>query len=86
EDIRSDWQWKLTDQKDIVLVSRIGDIFLLGNTNEINWLETGTGRLTKVAENLTEFESHLNNQSNIDNWFLPALIEQLSGQGKIPKE
>ena len=86
EDIRSDWQWKLTDQKDIVIVSLMGDIFLTGNNDEINWPETGTGRLRSVAKNLEEFESLLNNQTLVDSWLLPSLIKQLSNQGKIPNE
>jgi hypothetical protein len=86
EDICSDWQWGLEGQKSVALVSCIGDMFLIGKNGTINWLDTGVGQITKVAENLEEFEILLGNEHNIDNWFLPPLVEQLIEQGKILKE
>jgi hypothetical protein len=36
EDICSDWQWKLVDQKSVALVTLMGDMFLVGKNAEIN--------------------------------------------------
>ena len=80
-DICTDWQWLIDNQKEVILVSAIGDMFLLGNDNSIYWLETGTGNLTFVAENIDEFQTFLANEEMVDNWFLPELIEQLIAHG-----
>lgn len=85
-DICSEWQWLLDNQKEVLLVSAIGDMFLLGNDNSVYWLETGTGELTCVAENLEEFQGHLANEQLADNWFLPELINQLVSNGLTLKE
>lgn len=81
EDICSCWQWRLTDQKSVVLISSIGDIFLLSKDETINWLETGTGELTKVADSLEQFEQLLKDEANIDYWFLETVVEQLIASG-----
>jgi hypothetical protein len=86
DDICSSWQWCLTDQKSIVFVSCVGDMFLVGNDNAINWLDTSIGQIIKVADNLEEFEQLLNDDANVDNWFLATLIEQLITNGKTLKE
>ena len=85
-DICSDWQWLIDNQKEVILVSAIGDMFLLGNDDCIYWLETGTGNLTCVAENLGEFQNLLANEEIADNWFLPELINQLVAHGITLKE
>ena len=86
DDIRSDWQWLLDNQKQVILVSAIGDMFLLGNDDSVYWLETGTGDLTCVAENFDEFQRFLVQEEIADNWFLPELINQLVAKGIILKE
>jgi hypothetical protein len=86
EDICSDWQWLLKNQKSVILVSSIGDIFLLGNDDSVYWLQTDGGILTKVAENVTQFEIFLSEPDKIHNWFLPLLIDKLINAGKILKD
>ena len=86
EDICSAWQWLLMNQKSVILVSSIGDIFLLGTDDSVYWLQTDGGILTKVADNVTQFESFLSEKDKIDNWFLPLLIDKLINAGKTLKE
>jgi len=86
EDICSCWQWRLTDQKAVILISSVGDMFLIGNDNTINWLDTSTGELKKIADSIQEFEQLLSDETNIDNWFLETLVEQLMASGKTLKE
>ena len=68
---------------EVVLISSMGDIFLSGKDNAIYWLQTDVGALTKVADNLKIFEVLLKDEDNIDNWFLPLLVEKLVIAGKI---
>ncbi len=68
---------------EVVLISSMGDIFLSGKDDAIYWLQTNDGTLSKVADNLKIFEVLLKDEDNIDNWFLPLLIEKLVVAGKI---
>ena len=86
EDICSSWQWCLSDQKTILFVSCVGDMFLVGNDDTVNWLDTSVGQIKKVADSLKQFEQLLNDDENIDNWFLTTLVEQLVDNGKTLKE
>lgn len=85
-DIRSDWQWLLDNQKEVILVSAIGDMFLLGNDDAVYWLETGTADLICVAENVDEFQQILLQEEITANWFMPELIDQLLAKGITLKE
>jgi len=82
EDICSAWQWRIQDQKSIILISKLGDMFLLGKDDFVYWLQTDSGDLTKIAANLEHFERLLNQEENLDNWFLPELIKELEQAGK----
>lgn len=82
EDICSAWQWRIQDQKSLVLISKLGDMFLQGNDGCIYWLQTDSGDLTKIADNLEHFERLLTQYENFDIWFLPGLIELLEQSGK----
>jgi len=54
-------------------------MFFLGKDEGIYWLAIDSGGiLTKIAKSLQEFEELLNIYDNIDNWFLPVLVEQLN--------
>jgi hypothetical protein len=79
--IRAPWQWLIENQKEIVLVTCFGDLFLLGQRDEVNWLDTGTGSLTRVADDLDHFESLLENPELCESWFLPDLFAELERAG-----
>ena len=86
KDICSDWQWLLDSQNQVVLVTAIGDMFLLGNDKAVYWLDTGMAELNFVAENLDEFQNLLGDQETIDTLFLSDLVNRLIEEGKILKE
>jgi hypothetical protein len=85
EDICSAWHWRIQEQKSIVLISKLGDMFLLGKDGCIYWLQTDCGDLVKIADGLQHFEALLSVEENLDNWFLPSLLETLVNSGKILK-
>jgi len=70
----------------VVTISNLGDLFLLGDDNAIYWLQTDSGELTKVADNLEQYQQFLADEEKIDNWFLPSLIEELMTAGKTLTE
>ena len=86
DDILSCWRWRLADMQAIVTLSCIGDLFLLGQDNAVYWLQTDGGELTKVADNLQQYQQYLTDENKIDNWFLPLLVEQLLNAGKTLRE
>ena len=86
EEILSAWQWKVTDMLGAIMVTVWGDIFFEGNDSCIYWLQTDRGNLTKVAETNERFQGLLRDENNIDNWFLPSLLEELYNSGKTLKE
>lgn len=86
EDICSFWTWCLADQKSVALISSVGDIFFVDKDGKINWLDTSIRVLKQVATNIQQFEQSLKDESNLDNWFLATLVEQLITQGKTLEE
>ncbi len=82
EDICSSWQWRLGEQKAVILISCIGDLFLIGKDEAINWLDTGTGELKKIAQSFKQFEQLVNDETNINYWFLETVVEQLFTSGE----
>jgi hypothetical protein len=86
DDILSCWRWRVPMVKSIIMVSCLGDLFLIGEDNAVYWLKTDCGDLIKAAETLDEFLEFLNDEEKVDNWFLPELINELIEAGKIIKE
>lgn len=86
DDILSSWRWKLNDLKGVATISVLGDIFLLGNDDAVYWLQTDTGDLTKVADNLEQYEQFLSDEEKVVNWFLPFLVKDLLVAGKTLKD
>ena len=83
EDICSDWQWLLKNQYTPIIVSCAGDIFLVDKNESISWLDTGAGQLQKIADNLEQFNSALENIENIDKWFQASIVLELIEKGMI---
>jgi len=76
------WMWLLADMKQVLLISKLGDMFVISQDGSVKWLATDRGALIKVANNFTEFDRFLKDDDNIDNWFLPSILKQLSKSGK----
>src|SRR5215216_6541734 len=72
------WLWLIPGFNQILLISKMGDMFLSANNGNIYWLATDDGSLTKIANSKAEFEEMLTDEANIDNRFLPLLISELA--------
>ncbi|MCM5530643.1 T6SS immunity protein Tdi1 domain-containing protein [Parasegetibacter sp. NRK P23] len=86
EDFLSCWRWLVTDMKAVVTISCLGDMFFLGKDDNVYWLQTENGELTKIASSLEEYQLFLDDEVKLDDWFLPLLIEKLIDSGKTLKE
>lgn len=76
-DICSAWTWLISEQKEVLLVTVFGDLFLIGADNEINWLDTGGGTLTRVADSIKHFEELLKDNENFSDWFMTKIYVEL---------
>jgi hypothetical protein len=77
KDICSDWEWLVNEQKNVLLVTLFGDLFFIGPSDEVNWLDTGTGSLTRIAENVKHFEKLLEDRENFNDWLMVRLYLDL---------
>jgi hypothetical protein len=80
-DIISDWQWLLHKKFAPVIVTNTGDLFLKDKFESVYFLETGIGKLQKVAADSLEFDQTLMQRDSIEKWFLPSIIEKLVSRG-----
>lgn len=85
-DLLSRWEWCTGDITSIVLVTLLGDAFLLGDDGEVYWLQTDSGDLTEVADSMEEFNEMLDDEETFEEWFLTPVLEELLDAGKTLKE
>ena len=78
------WGWLLASQEDLIYISLAGDLFFCGAHEEINWLNTGSGDLIRVADNLAHFQELCEEPENLDYWFLASSVEELGRAGLVP--
>jgi hypothetical protein len=76
------WLWLIPDFKQILLISKMGDMFLSANNCHVYWPATDDGSLTKIADSKAGFEQMSTDEVNIDNWFLPSLVVKLLAANK----
>jgi len=82
----SNWSWLLEGQEDLAFISLAGDLFFVGQNNEINWLNTGLGDLVTVADDLKHFELLCLEEENLEYWFLASVVEDILKTGVELKE
>jgi len=75
------WLWLIKDFKEVLIISKLGDMFFVGLDDCIYCLATDVCELTKAADNKREFYNFLNDEEKTDNWFLPQLLEELEKAG-----
>jgi len=85
-DICSDWQWLLNDLYSPMMVTLSGDMILTDKDCAVSWLDTGTGQLTRIADNSFHFFTAVKDIDNIDKWFLASTVLDLMESGLILKE
>jgi hypothetical protein len=82
----SSWSWLLEGQEDLAFISMAGDLFFVGQNDEINWLNTGLGDLVTVADDLKHFELLCLEEENLEYWFLASVVEDILKTGIELKE
>jgi len=85
EHVRSalaDWGWLIGNEWSPILLSAVGDAFLVNSSGRIARLDTGSGKLELIARSLREFEGAWVKPSVLDEWFLTPVVEALRTAGK----
>ena len=85
QQLATSWGWLIREPFVPVLFTALGDMFFQPDSGGIWWLNTGTAEVTRVADSVGQFRELLGTDI-ADEWFLPALIEQLHAAGKVPEE
>lgn len=78
----ADWRWLVGDDVQLVVVSALGDLFLIDVEGRILWLDVGAARFTEIAESAEEFKRLMQQTEHADEWFVPQLIGDLVVSGK----
>src|SRR5262249_49075706 len=66
--------------------NRFGDLFLVFDDGTINMLDVGAGTLKQVAESREDFYEKVDEDENVNDWFMIPLIDQLVAAGMTLKE
>jgi hypothetical protein len=78
----SEWSWLLGGDWSPLLVSAVGDVFLINSAGAIARLDTGAASLENLAEILEDFERALGDPAIVAEWFLEPVVDELRSQGK----
>jgi hypothetical protein len=71
------WTWLMGADKRVVLISAIGDMFVIDEEGKVYWLDIGAGELSLVAGNNQEFEGKLRDMEQVNEWFMIDLTTKL---------
>jgi len=77
----ADWIWLLGNDKEPIIISSIGDMFLHDRNGKIYWLNVGEGLLDLVSDNIADFKIKLKDDSQVDEWFMIGLVQQIKESG-----
>lgn len=78
------WAWLLGEELRARWLSLSGDVFLSSPQGEVFWLDTGEGRVEKIAATEDEFEKRLGDAASRDEWLLESVVLDLMRQGQEP--
>src|SRR5215472_7191028 len=81
--LKREWAWLTPEPWQPLMFSVLGDVFLERKPDGVFWLNTGTGEMTRIADDAERFRVALATDL-VDSWFLPPLVARLYEAGKIP--
>lgn len=81
QDLLREWEWLVSNDYQIHMVSAIGDAFLEGPDGRIHWLDVGGAELQYIAKDTKKFELLRQKPANVADWFAPRLISDIMARG-----
>ena len=86
EKIVEEWKWLIGNNLTPILISCIGDLFLIDTDEKIYWLNTGEGKIEFIAKNRNEFNDKLTDKTLVNELFMCDLVEQIFDSGILLAE
>ncbi len=80
-----EWNWLLPSTYETWIINRFGDVILILEDASIAMLDTGAGRLDKIAESKDHFISLLDNKERLVEWFMIGAVNEMVADGKTLK-
>ena len=78
--LTEDWIWLVGEHATPVIVSSIGDMFL-SNRDGIYWLNVGEGNYEKVANDIEDLKTKMNDNDLANEWFMFDLVNSIKESG-----
>lgn len=80
----ADWRWLCSQPVALVARSVFGDLFLSTNDGKVLWLNAMLGKLTEVAESVTQFRELLESADTREKWFAESDAKAAAENGLKP--
>jgi hypothetical protein len=76
------WRWLVPEQVKSLVLTALGDLFLIYADGSVHFLDTNAGSCAPVAASVTEWEEKIRQPELLDEWFLPGFIGALRDAGR----
>lgn len=83
ERLTEDWTWLIGTDKKVILISAIGDMFIMSDDKNIYWLDVGLGKIELIATDIEEFKAKLKDIEKVNDWFMIDLTTELRSDKKL---
>ena len=85
EQLLEDWLWLLPDDVELVVITKSGDAFVRRRRDGvILWLNVVEASVTEVAATLEDFQTAMTAPQNVNEWFMPDVVQGQSVLGMDP--
>jgi len=84
--ITGPWEWLIDGNKEILLITKMGDLLLKDSEDALHFLCTSLGTIEHVTNYSNDFFNNKLSAEQYFELFLPTMIEDLEENGKILKE
>jgi hypothetical protein len=77
ESLLEDWRWLVPTSHAPILMTALGDLFLLDDVGRVHFLDMIGGEMKLVASSRNEFEQKCESREHRQNWFIGSLVLEL---------
>jgi hypothetical protein len=74
EEALESWRWLVPESVRALVVTAMGDLFIVAEDGSVSFLDTTGGTRQRVAASVAEWEHKLEDVEALDGWFIPGLI------------
>jgi hypothetical protein len=78
------WRWLLPTEGRVVLMNLFAEAVVELADGSVHYLDTGGGKLERIASSPTEFLERLEDQDNANDWLMIPLVRECRAAGLEP--